>query len=363
MLAFCSGTSAGRGGGETSGSRFKGRPVALDEAGQAMMDHVSDEPIRFEMDRLLSYDRESVIAELQRVAELIDGPVTRSEFDQHARVDSSTVLRKLGDWRTALEAAGLGDRYSGKKVSRRMRTQPSKDLSDDELLAEMRRVAEKLGGRTLTQETLRAHSDVISDSAVVRRFGSWPEAVRRAGLELSRHGRRWTEDDYFENMLTVWTHYGRPPTYAEMNRPPSRITKNAYAAKWGTWGRAKAAFVERVNADLDEPALSGPAPKGEEQLRLPDARAQRPRTPPEDRRDPSIGLRYKVLSRDRFRCAACGRSPATDLAVSLHVDHVIPVAAGGKTTEQNLRALCADCNIGKGAKIEAPPSETLSSDR
>jgi 5-methylcytosine-specific restriction endonuclease McrA len=64
-------------------------------------------------------------------------------------------------------------------------------------------------------------------------------------------------------------------------------------------------------------------------------------------------MRYKILSRDRFRCSICGRSPANDLSVNLHVDHVLPVAAGGKTREENLRALCADCNIGKGSKIEA----------
>lgn len=76
----------------------------------------------------------------------------------------------------------------------------------------------------------------------------------------------------------------------------------------------------------------------------------RTRPKPEERREPSLGLRYKVLARDRFRCAICGRSPATDLDVTLHVDHIEPVAAGGKTTEENLRALCVDCNLGKGTK-------------
>jgi 5-methylcytosine-specific restriction endonuclease McrA len=63
-------------------------------------------------------------------------------------------------------------------------------------------------------------------------------------------------------------------------------------------------------------------------------------------------LRYKVLCRDRFRCQICGRSPAKDFGVEIHVDHIIPWSKGGTNTEQNLRVLCFDCNLGKGAKIE-----------
>lgn len=57
-------------------------------------------------------------------------------------------------------------------------------------------------------------------------------------------------------------------------------------------------------------------------------------------------LRYSVLERDKFRCTACG-APAAN--TRLHVDHIRPVSKGGKTALNNLRTLCADCNIGKGS--------------
>lgn len=60
-------------------------------------------------------------------------------------------------------------------------------------------------------------------------------------------------------------------------------------------------------------------------------------------------LRYDVLSRDRFKCVCCGRSPATEDVV-LHVDHIIAVANGGKTTLNNLRSTCSLCNSGKSDK-------------
>ena len=56
-------------------------------------------------------------------------------------------------------------------------------------------------------------------------------------------------------------------------------------------------------------------------------------------------LRYQVLKRDHYCCVICGRS-AKD-GVKLHVDHIKPVAQGGKTVLNNLRTLCADCNLGK----------------
>ncbi|MFH2043350.1 MAG: HNH endonuclease signature motif containing protein [Acidobacteriota bacterium] len=55
-------------------------------------------------------------------------------------------------------------------------------------------------------------------------------------------------------------------------------------------------------------------------------------------------LRVQVLVRDKYRCKMCGRSKDE---VSLHVDHIIPVAKGGTDEIDNLAALCSDCNIGK----------------
>lgn len=59
-------------------------------------------------------------------------------------------------------------------------------------------------------------------------------------------------------------------------------------------------------------------------------------------------LRLAVLQRDRFRCVYCGRGSDT---VELHVDHVVPRAAGGSDESTNLVTACADCNMGK---LDAP---------
>ncbi len=64
----------------------------------------------------------------------------------------------------------------------------------------------------------------------------------------------------------------------------------------------------------------------------------------------SDSLRYDILRRDGFKCQICGRTQAD--GVKLHIDHVIPIAKGGKTVKENLRTLCDQCNLGKRDKTE-----------
>ena len=65
--------------------------------------------------------------------------------------------------------------------------------------------------------------------------------------------------------------------------------------------------------------------------------------------------RFEVLRRDEHTCQYCGQM-APD--VTLHVDHVIPVALGGSDKPDNLVTACKDCNLGK-ASI-APDSPLVS---
>jgi hypothetical protein len=64
------------------------------------------------------------------------------------------------------------------------------------------------------------------------------------------------------------------------------------------------------------------------------------------------GLRFAEFRRDNFTCRYCGRSSP---AVVLHVEHVKPVAAGGKDEIGNLVTSCADCNAGKGVLPDVTP--------
>ena len=66
------------------------------------------------------------------------------------------------------------------------------------------------------------------------------------------------------------------------------------------------------------------------------------------KRNIPLGIRYRILKKDNFKCVTCGKS-ASDGA-KLHVDHIIPYSLGGLTEVNNLRTLCSECNIGKSNK-------------
>src|SRR4051794_6404714 len=108
------------------------------------MSYMSDGDLLFEMNQLLSYDDDSLIAEIQRVATIIpaDRRMTRREFDKVSRASSITMTKRFGGWQRALERAGLGDRYSGQPVTDKMRTQRGRTLTADDIVAELRRLAD-----------------------------------------------------------------------------------------------------------------------------------------------------------------------------------------------------------------------------
>ena len=58
-------------------------------------------------------------------------------------------------------------------------------------------------------------------------------------------------------------------------------------------------------------------------------------------------MRFAIYERDHYRCRKCGRKTN-----DLEVDHIIPIAKGGKSTFDNLQTLCHRCNVKKGANIE-----------
>ncbi len=62
------------------------------------------------------------------------------------------------------------------------------------------------------------------------------------------------------------------------------------------------------------------------------------------------GLRYDIMKRDGFQCQICGLSQKD--GVRLHVDHIVPIAKGGRTIPSNLRTLCEARNRGKRDKYD-----------
>ncbi len=202
-------------------------------------------------------------------------------------------------------------------------------VSDTEILADLKFVASKRDAMTVGQLHYRQDGR-YDDTTVIHHFGSWNRALLAAGLTISNE-INISDERLFENILTLWLHFGRQPRRGELARAPSLISQSPYKRRFGSWTAALEAFVTYANASGSEDTPS----------------LETVETRHSTTRDPSIRLRWKVLQRDRFTCRGCGASPALNPGVELHVDHIKPWSEGGETTLENLQALCSTCNLGK----------------
>lgn len=201
-------------------------------------------------------------------------------------------------------------------------------VSSDEILADVRSVAERAGAKIVSQK-LYLELGKYNPTTVSRRFGTWNKAIIAAGLEVSNEFNI-SDERLFENLALLWEHYGRQPRRSELACPPSFVSQGPYKRRFRSWSEALRQFVEFANAQEMQPPSLKELASGH-------------RTPS----DPSLRLRFRVMKRDNFLCRACGASPALKPGLLLHVDHIEPWSHGGETVEENLQTLCEACNLGK----------------
>ncbi|UBF29384.1 HNH endonuclease [Kovacikia minuta CCNUW1] len=68
-------------------------------------------------------------------------------------------------------------------------------------------------------------------------------------------------------------------------------------------------------------------------------------------------LRRLVIQRADNRCEYCGVSQIGQVA-TFHIDHIVPVVAGGETAAANLALACVSCSLRKGARQALEDLET-----
>jgi hypothetical protein len=213
----------------------------------------------------------------------------------------------------------------------------NRNATDDELLQDLVAVGAQLkaSGKRLTY---RSYGDIGKYSAgtLQVRFGSWNDALTKAGLSLSME-RDIPLHALFDNLKIVWITKGKQPVSRDMGTPPSQYRASTYSVRFGSWRKALEEFVAAVDQEQYNIISEEAEIKKNKSLKI-------------TKRNPSLSLRFLVLKRDNFCCASCGRSPATLVGLVLEIDHIFPWSEGGETIEENLLTLCFDCNRGKAAR-------------
>lgn len=212
-----------------------------------------------------------------------------------------------------------------------------RNTPEDKLIADLKNTAAKLNQDFVTREQ-QDEFGKFDSSNMADRLGGWAKAHERAGLNLARRqkSQRISDEDLFQNLEEVWTKLGHQPIQADMFPPLSEYSSGAYKRHFSTWMKGLEKFVANINKEED---IS--SEKSIENLQV------EPSTKHKTKREINWRLRFIAMRRDNFKCKNCGRSPAIDPSIILHVDHIKAWANWGETVLENLQTLCSVCNIGK----------------
>jgi hypothetical protein len=177
-----------------------------------------------------------IVAALRAWIAETGAPPTTSEWDSGERAaakwqrerdrwpSAQLVRSRFGSWDAALRAAGYRGRWRGH--------------TPDELIAALRREANRLGRPPTQREWATASPHRPNASSVVRAFGSWAAGLRAAGLEPPPM-RRWSDGEIVE-ALRAWTaRHGTPPLSSDwQHAAPDHPTAALAQRRLGSWRAA-----------------------------------------------------------------------------------------------------------------------------
>lgn len=242
------------------------------------------------------YTRDAVCEAIQRLAEQKGRAPTIKEMRAEGTVSAATAKNQFDSWNAALQAAGF------KPPSKR-------NVSKSTLIDELQRLYQRFE-RPPTAGEMNDHG-AYTCSTFQNKFGSWNDALRRAGFELHREAGV-TRQDLLDEIHRLVEELGRVPTVTEIK---SRGTNShrCYYDRFEGWAAA-------VQAAGYEPV--GRA-SGEDHPYWKDEVESLPWAPNWSQQ------RQCALERDDFECQTPGCSVTREIhrerhEKDLHVHHVIP---------------------------------------
>ena len=144
--------------------------------------------------------------------------------------------------------------------------------TDDQILEEIRRVAAKVGTRSISAAQFSQHAQ-LSDSTARLHFGSWNAAVEAAGLNPIAPGpqkspKRIDDNELLLDLLRLYAESGKPPTVA-MISAKGRFSPPSYTSRWGNHLKAFEIAKKKFKVSPSENQSSPPSqPPGGNSVRV-----------------------------------------------------------------------------------------------
>jgi hypothetical protein len=267
-----------------------------------------------------------LIAELQQITDEFGRPPKYEEMEE--REDAyhpETYASSFGTFNEAKRAAGL-------------ERQNIKNVSEEFMLEKLEMIKEDLG-RDPKYDDLFDYPTVPCPYTYEQRFGTFNDAKREAGMEVTVESRVSREDLKAE-LNRVKNEFGRTPSVNEFREMDGVYGVTTYARKFGSWIEA----LEAAGIDpIDWSGENHPAYKGGTDGYL----YYGPEWPRQ---------RKKALERDGYECVDCGMTNEdhnSKYGNNLHVHHRKPLRDYIDSEEStrrnaneldNLITLCHKCH-------------------
>jgi len=103
--------------------------------------------------------------------------------------------------------------------------------TDEELIIALRSLASNLD-RPPTRNEMESHGE-FSATPYYRAFGSWPDALKAAGLE-PRYRQAITDEELITELQALADELGRPPRQSDM-KEQGRYSPTTYRRRFGSW--------------------------------------------------------------------------------------------------------------------------------
>lgn len=173
--------------------------------------------------------KEEMLQALKGVYEENKGIITKSSYaDARKSPTVGTIERAFGSWSDALIQAGI-DPFKSQEAR----------YTNEELLNILRGYYEVNGH--LSMEDYKESGQKPTSATIVRRFGSWGNAMREAGLEMDKVEKRYTREDIIAEIRRCYEENGKKVSvnlYLYGEYKPTLTTINKV---FGSWKKAVAA--------------------------------------------------------------------------------------------------------------------------
>jgi len=261
-----------------------------------------------------------LLAEIRRLASLKGRSPTMREMESEGKYSASTYKTHFETWSNALSKVGLEVHQST----------PSVSVTKQDIREAIRDLADQLD-RVPTATEMEAHGR-HSPKTAQRRFGTWNEALRAAGLEPNLE-MNLSKERLLEEIRRLANELGHPPSTNDLKRD-GQLSHRAYFRQFEDWHSA-------IRAAGYEPRgwPSGPEnPKWRggkiEQYYGSDWDSQR----------------LRALQRDQFRCQMPGceitrESHCEQFGMDLNVHHIIPARNFLQAEEPDYQAMNKLANL------------------